>query len=35
MKKAEILKNIEDFRDNLINKSFFENEKLIIIKESI
>ena len=30
--EAEILKNIENFRDNLINKSFFENEKLIIIK---
>lgn len=30
--EAEILKNIENFKENLINKSFFENEKLIIIK---
>ena len=30
--EAEILKNIENFKENLFNKSFFENEKLIIIK---
>ena len=30
--EADILKNIEGFKENLINKSFFENEKLIIIK---
>ncbi len=29
--EAEILKDIENFNENLINKSFFEDEKLIII----
>ena len=29
--EADILKDVENFKENLINKSFFENEKLIII----
>ena len=29
--EAEILKNLNDFEQNIFNKSFFENEKLIII----
>lgn len=29
--ESEILKNIDNFKDNVFNKSFFENEKLIII----
>jgi len=30
--ETEILKNVENFKENLLNKSFFEDEKLIIIK---
>ena len=29
--EADILKDVENFKENLINRSFFENEKLIII----
>ena len=30
----EIIKNTENFEENLLNKSFFENEKLIIIRRA-
>ena len=30
--EIEILNNLEDFKENINNKSFFENDKLIIIK---
>jgi DNA polymerase III subunit delta len=30
--EVDILKNVEDFKEHLNNKSFFENEKLIIIR---
>tara|TARA_Y100000996_G_scaffold404351_1_gene378362 strand:+ start:819 stop:1814 length:996 start_codon:yes stop_codon:yes gene_type:complete len=29
--ESEVLKDIDQFKENLLNKSFFENEKLIII----
>ncbi len=32
--EKEILDNIDDFKQTILNKSFFENEKLIIIKRS-
>ncbi len=32
--EKEILENISNFKENLVNKSFFENEKLIIIKRT-
>ena len=30
--EIEVLNNLEDFKENISNKSFFENDKLIIIK---
>ena len=32
--EKEILENIDSFKENLVNKSFFENEKLVIISRS-
>ena len=32
--EKEILENIDNFKENLVNKSFFENEKLIIIRRT-
>ena len=32
--EKEILDNIDDFKEELFNKSFFENEKLVIIKRT-
>ncbi len=32
--EKEILENISSFKENLVNKSFFESEKLIIIKRT-
>jgi len=32
--EKEILENIDSFKENLVNKSFFENEKLIIVKRT-
>ena len=29
--ETEVFKDIDNFKENLINKSFFENEKLVII----
>ena len=30
----EILNNFENFKENILNKSFFENDKLIIIQRT-
>ena len=32
--EKEILENVAAFKENIVNKSFFENEKLIIIKKA-
>ncbi len=32
--EAEVLNNIENFKENILNKSFFENQKLIIISRT-
>ena len=32
--EKEILDDSESFKENIINKSFFDNEKLIIIKKN-
>ena len=32
--EKEILDDINSFKDKLVNKSFFENEKLIIVKRT-
>ena len=32
--EAEILNNIDNFKEDVLNKSFFENEKLIIISRT-
>ena len=32
--ESEILSNLENFKENILNKSFFENDKLIIIQRT-
>ena len=32
--ESEILCNLENFKENILNKSFFENDKLIIIQRT-
>ena len=32
--ESEVLNNLDDFKEEILNKSFFENEKLIIISRS-
>ena len=32
--ESEIINNLDDFKEDILNKSFFENEKLVIISRS-
>ena len=32
--ESEIINNLDDFKEEILNKSFFENEKLVIISRS-